>query len=57
MTIQYGTDQALHQAAMLEVNAKPEPENLTHHDTVALKDLDDAFTQAKVDNLVAELDD
>ena len=57
MTIQYGTDQALHQATMLEVNAKPEPENLTHADAVAIKDLDDAFTQAQVDNLVAELDD
>ena len=57
MTIEYGTDQALHQAAMLEVNAKPEPENLTHADTVAMKDLDDAFTQTQVDNLVAELDD
>ena len=42
---------------MLEVNAKPEPENLTHADAVAIKDLDDAFTQAQVDNLVAELDD
>ena len=57
MTIQYGTDQALHQAAMLEVNAKPEPKNLSHTDAVAMKDLDDAFTQAQVDNLVAELDD
>ena len=39
MTIQYGTDQALHQAAMLEVNEKPEPENLTHAEAVAMKDL------------------
>ena len=40
---------------MLEVNANPEPENLTHADAVAIKDLDDAFTQAQVDNFVAEL--
>ena len=48
MTIQYGTDQALHQAAMVQLSKKPEPENLTHEDTVAMKDLDDTFTLAQV---------
>ena len=57
MTIQYGTDRALHQSAMVELSKKKaEPENLTHADTVTIKDLDDAFTLAQVDNLVAELD-
>ena len=42
---------------MKQINSKPEPENLTHADTVALKDLDDAFTQAQVDNLVKELEE
>ena len=55
MTIQYGKDQALHQEA--QVNAKPELENLSHADTIALKDLDDVFTQAQVDTLVQELED
>ena len=36
---------------------QPEPENLPHADTVALKDLDDAFTQAQVDTLVKELEE
>ena len=57
MTIQYGKDQALHEEALKEVNAKPELENLSHADTVALKDLDDVFTQAQVDTLVQELED
>ena len=57
MTIQYGTDQTLHEAVLKQINSKPEPENLTHADTVALKDLDDAFTQAQVDNLVKELEE
>ena len=57
MTIQHETDQALHQEALKEVNAKPELENLSHADTVALKDLDDVFTQAQVDTLVQELED
>ena len=57
MTIQYGTDRVLHEAALKEVNAKPEPENLSHADTIALKDLDDTFTQAQVDNLVKELEE
>ena len=56
MTIQYGKDRALHEAA-LKVNAKPKPENLSHADTIALKDLDDTFTQAQVDNLVKELEE
>ena len=56
MTIQYGIDRALYEAALKEVNAKPEPENLSHADTIALKDLDDTFTQAQVDNLVKELE-
>ena len=55
--IQYGTDQALHEEVLKQINSKPEPENLTHADTVALKDLDDAFTQAQVDNLVKELEE
>ena len=57
MTIQYGTDQTLHEEVLKQINSKPEPENLTHADTVALKDLDDAFTQAQVDNLVKELEE
>ena len=57
MTIQYGKDRALHEAALREVNAKPEPENLSHADTIALKDLDDTFTQAQVGNLVKELEE
>ena len=57
MTIQYGTDQALHEEVLKQINSKPKPENLTHADTVALKDLDDAFTQAQVDNLVKELEE
>ena len=57
MTIQYGTDQALHEEVLKEINSKPEPEKLTHADIVALKDLDDAFTQAQVDNLVKELEE
>ena len=57
MTIQYGIDRALYEAALKEVNAKPEPENLSHADTIALKDLDDTFTQAQVDNLVKELEE
>ena len=57
MTIQYGKDRALHEAALREVNAKPEPENLSHADTITLKDLDDTFTQAQVDNLVKELEE
>ena len=52
MTIQYGKDRALYEEALKKVNAKPDPENLTHADTVTLKDLDDAFTEAQVDNLV-----
>ena len=56
MTIQYGTDRSLHQEVLKELNAKPEIENLTHADTVALKDLDDAFTTAQVDSLVKELE-
>ena len=55
MTIQYGKDRALYEEALKKVNAKPDPENLTHADTVTLKDLDDAFTEAQVDNLVKEL--
>ena len=46
MTIQYGKDRALHEAALREVNAKPEPENLSH-----------TFTQTQVDNLVKELEE
>ena len=57
MTIQYGIDRALYEAAVKEVNAKPEPENLSHTVTTALKDLDDTFTQAQVDNLVKELEE
>ena len=60
MTIQYGKDRALHEAALREVNAKPEPENLSHlshADTIALKDLDDTFTQAQADNSVKELEE
>ena len=56
MTIQYGTDRSLHQEVLKELNAKPEIENLTHADIFALKDLDDAFTTAQVDNLVKELE-
>ena len=41
---------------MVEVSKKTEPENLIHAVTVAMKDLDDTFTLAQVDNLVAELD-
>ena len=57
MTIEYGTDQTLHEEVLKQINSKPEPENLTHADTVTLKDLDDAFTQAQVDNLVKELEE
>ena len=57
MTIQDGKDRALHEAALREVNAKPEHENLSLADTIALKDLDDTFTQAQVDNLVKELEE
>ena len=58
MTIQYGTDRTLHERheeVLKQINSKPKPENLTHADTVTLKDLDDAFTQAQVDSLVKEL--
>ena len=57
MTIQYGTDQALHEEILKQINSKPEPENLTHAYTVALKDLGDAFIQAQVHNLVKELEE
>ena len=57
MTIQYGTDRTLHEEVLKQINSKPEPENLIHADTVTLKDLDDAFTQAQVDNLVKELEE
>ena len=40
----------------LNLVKKAEPENLTHADTVTIKDFDDAFTLVQVDNLVAELD-
>ena len=57
MTIQYGKDQALHEEVLKQINSKPEPENLTRDDSVTLRDLDDAFTQAQVDNLVKELEE
>ena len=57
MTIEYGTDQTLHEEILKQVSSKPEPENLTHAHTVALKDLSDAFTQAQVHHLVNELEE
>ena len=57
MTIEYGTDQTLHEEVLKQISSKPEPENLTHAYTVALKDLSDAFTQAQVHHLVKELED
>ena len=57
MTIEYGTDQTLHEEVLKQISSKPEPENLTHAYAVALKDLGDAFTQAQVHHLVKELED
>ena len=56
MTIEYGIDRALYEAALKEVNAKPEPENLSHADTIALKAWDDTFTQPQGDSLVKGLE-
>ena len=42
----------MHEEVLKQINSKPEPENPTHDDSVTLRDLDDAFTQAQVDNLV-----
>ena len=43
----HATYQTFHEEVLKQINSEPEPENLTHADTVALKDLDDAFTQAQ----------
>ena len=55
MTIQYGTDQTLHEEVLKQINSKSKPEILTLADTTALKDLNDAFAQTQVDDLVKEL--
>ena len=52
-----GTDQTLHEEGLKQINSKPEPENLTHAYTVALKDLGETFTQVQVHNLVKELEE
>ena len=54
ITIQYGKDEARHAQALQEVNSKPQSTDLTHEDTVTIKDLDDAYAAA-TDKLIAEL--
>jgi len=39
-----------------EVNSRPESADLTHADTITIKDLDDAYAAA-TDELIAELDE
>ena len=54
LTIQYGKNETLHAQALQAVNSKPESADLTHEDTITIKDLDDAYAAA-TDKLIAEL--
>ena len=42
-----GRIKVLHEEALKEVNGKPELDNLSRDETIALRDLDDAFAQAR----------
>ena len=53
MTMQYGTDEQAHRDVMLQLNKKDLFGDL--EDTITLRDLDDDFLNAEMNNLVSEL--
>ena len=56
LTIQYGKDEARHAHALQEVNSRPESIDLTHEDTITIKDLYYGYAAA-TEELLAELDE
>ena len=54
-TIQYGTEKQAHENVLRQINQKELPDFIDSADTITLQDLDDDFTAAEVDSMIAEL--
>lgn len=55
VTIQYGTDKQAHENVLRQINQKQLPDFTDSADTITLQDLDEDFTAAEVDSMIAEL--
>ena len=52
---QCGTDKLAHENVLRQINQKELPDFIDSADTITLQDLDDDFTAAEVDSMIAEL--
>ena len=55
LTIQYGTDKQAHENVLKQINQKDMPDFIDPEDTITLRDLDDDFAAADVENMISEL--
>ena len=55
MTIQYGTDKQAHENVLKQINQKDMPDFIDPEDNITLRDLDDDFAAADVENMILEL--
>ena len=55
LTIWCDTDKQAHENVLRQINQKELPDFIDSADTITLQDLDDDFTAAEVDSMIAEL--